>query len=93
MVPPVLPEAAGTLAPADAGGVLAPPPVLAAAVALGLDEALLHAAMTMPIAPVESPRIVAPWMNSRRLSRPAEYAYTTSSCRAAAERRTLSNLR
>ena len=71
-MPPVLAEAAGPLAAADAGGVLAPAATLPAALALGLDVVPLHAAMTTPIAPIESPRTVARWMNSRRLSRRAD---------------------
>ena len=30
-----------------------------------------HAAMTMPIEPIDRPTIAPRWMNSRRLSRPA----------------------
>src|SRR3954454_18363988 len=94
MTPPVTPEA-GADAPADAAAdaaaLGAPPAALAAAD--GVDAAPPHAAMTMPIAPVERPRTVARWMNSRRLSRPAAKASMVSSCSGTAVLRTLSNWR
>src|SRR4051794_39254072 len=89
MVPPVTAEAAADAAVLAAALAEAPPAAVAAALAAALPPALtaalgdaavpLHAAMTMPIAPVESPRTVALWMNSRRLRRPAANASTTSS--------------
>ena len=79
----------GSAAAVAAALAAADPPALAAA--LGEDAVPLHAAMTMPIAPVDSPRTVALWMNSRRLRRPAAKASTTSSCSGTALRRTLSN--
>jgi hypothetical protein len=86
MMPPVTAGAeAGALAPALAGALGA------AALALGDEEVELQAARTMPIEPIDSPTMLARWMNSRRLSRPAANASTTSSCRGPARRRTLSN--
>src|SRR4051812_26062081 len=59
--PPVLaPAEAAALPPALAPALAAPP------LAAGDAGVPLHAAMTMPIAPVERPRMVARWMNSRR---------------------------
>ena len=66
--------------------------VAAAPLADGEAVAPPHAAMTMPIEPIDRPTIAPRWMNSRRLSRPATKASTTSSCSGTAERRTLSNL-
>ena len=90
-MPPVFAEAAGPLAAADAAALAAAlAAVLAATLGAAEDVLPLHAAMTMPIALIESPRTVARWMNSRRLSRPAAYASTTSSWSGTADRRTLS---
>src|SRR3954465_13651787 len=90
IVPPGAPDAAAHAPLLAAALADAPPAAEAAALAAALPPALaaalgdadvpLHAAMIMPIAPVESPRTVALWMNSRRLRRPAANASTTSSC-------------
>src|SRR4051795_5006170 len=86
------PPAAPGAAHGGGGAALGPPPAAVAA-ADGVDAAPPHAAMTMPIAPVERPRTVARWMNSRRLSRPAAKASMVSSCSGTAVLRTLSNWR
>src|SRR5262245_5276285 len=89
MLPPWAADAAAD-APALAPEVAAGEPP--AAVADGELVEPPHAAITALIEPIEMPTIAARWMNSRRLSRPAAKASITSSCRGAADRRTLSNL-